>query len=88
MPIGGCKVCGCEGCNDKDYSDNSSSRSRSRSRQSSSVSESFDEYEYNFNNIDKSMLGKVVLIEYNLNPALMGLGIPQRTPSYILGKPL
>lgn len=44
--------------------------------------------ENNLNNIDRSVLGRIVAVEYNLNPALIGLGIPQRTPSYILGKPL
>jgi hypothetical protein len=42
----------------------------------------------NLNNIDESLLGKVIIMEYNLFPGMLGLGIPQRTPNYILGKPL
>jgi hypothetical protein len=42
----------------------------------------------NLNNIDESVLGKVIIVEYNLFPGMLGLGIPQRTPNYILGKPL
>jgi hypothetical protein len=43
---------------------------------------------YNLNNVDRSVIGRVVIGEYAMIPALLGLGIPQRTPSYILGKPL
>lgn len=34
------------------------------------------------------MLGKVIIVEYNLYPGMLGLGIPQRTPNYILGRPV
>ncbi len=40
------------------------------------------------NNIDESLLGKMIIMEYYLFPGMLGLGIPQRTPNYILGKPL
>jgi hypothetical protein len=42
----------------------------------------------NLNNIDESVLGKMIIMEYNLFPGMLGLGIPQRTPNYILGKPM
>ena len=47
-----------------------------------------NESEYNFNNFDKSLLGRVIAVEYNTNPLQVGMGVPQRTPSYILGKPI
>ena len=34
------------------------------------------------------MIGQVVTKEYNLYGPMLGLGIPQRTPSYILGRPI
>lgn len=40
------------------------------------------------NNIEKSVIGQVVTKEYNLYGPMLGLGIPQRTPSYILGRPI
>ncbi len=41
------------------------------------------------NNVDNSVIGKVIAMEYSaVYPPMLGLGIPQRTPSYILGKPL
>ena len=42
----------------------------------------------NLDNIDNSVLGKVIIVEYGLFPGMLGLGIPQRTPNYILGRPL
>ena len=47
-----------------------------------------NERDYNLNNIDNSLLGRVIIVEYNLYPGMLGLGIPQRTPNYILGRPL
>jgi hypothetical protein len=47
-----------------------------------------DEREHNLNNIENSVIGKVIMVEYNLYPGMLGLGIPQRTPNYILGRPL
>lgn len=37
--------------------------------------------------MDRSNFGQIIIVEYGLNPGMLGLGIPQRTPSYILGKP-
>ena len=44
--------------------------------------------EKDLNNIDKSVIGQVIANEYNLYGPMLGLGIPQRTPSYILGRPI
>eukprot|EP01015_Nassula_variabilis_P022752 TRINITY_DN4205_c0_g1_i4.p1 TRINITY_DN4205_c0_g1~~TRINITY_DN4205_c0_g1_i4.p1 ORF type:complete len:198 (+),score=-0.13 TRINITY_DN4205_c0_g1_i4:64-657(+) len=60
------------------YSTDSSEDRRSRSRSSSE--------EKNFNNFNKSVLGNFILQQLNVNPALIGFGIPQRTYSYIYGK--
>ena len=87
LPVDGCKICSCTGCNPRDYSLSGSLRSPS-SDSLSSRGPKVDEKEYNLNNIDNSLLGKAVILEYNLFPGMLGLGIPQRTPSYILGKPL
>lgn len=87
LPVEGCKICACTGCNPRDYYDSGSQRSYSESRRS--VSSGKDEGKnMNLNNIDESVLGKVIIVEYNLFPGMLGLGIPQRTPNYILGKPL
>jgi hypothetical protein len=32
------------------------------------------------------VIGSMIISEYQLNPALLGFGIPQRTASYITGK--
>jgi hypothetical protein len=44
--------------------------------------------EKDLNNIDKSVIGQVVANDYKLYGPMLGLGIPQRTPSYILGRPI
>jgi hypothetical protein len=90
LPLEGCKICSCKGCNPRDDSESGSNRSYSRSREKSvsSPREDVDSKEFNLNNTDNSVLGKVIIVEYNLFPGMLGLGIPQRTPNYILGKPL
>lgn len=40
----------------------------------------------NLNNFESSPLVQVLRYEYNLCPAMLGFGIPQRTASYILGR--
>jgi hypothetical protein len=88
LPTEGCKICSCKGCNPRDFSE-SMSRSYSESNHSvASDKEPINEKELNLNNIDNHVLGKVIIMEYNLFPGMLGLGIPQRTPNYILGKPL
>ena len=77
----GCKICGCHGCSPQDRP----LRERERS-ESSSPGEHVDMS--TFDNVNQSLLGKVVIVEYNMEPAMLGLGVPQRTPSYILGRPL
>jgi hypothetical protein len=57
-------------------------------RSVSSQGEPINSKEYNLENIDNSFLGKVIIVEYGLFPGMLGLGIPQRTPNYILGRPL
>lgn len=37
-------------------------------------------------NFESSPLVQILRYEYNLYPAMVGLGIPQRTASYILGR--
>jgi hypothetical protein len=51
LPLEGCKICSCTGCNPRDYSDSGSERSYSGSRRSVS-SEKEDLRELNLNNID------------------------------------
>jgi len=58
----------------------SKSRSRSRSRDSRESEENLD----NFNN---SHIGGFLRNMFNIYPPLMGFGIPQRSYSYIYGKP-
>ena len=41
----------------------------------------------NFYNIEKSVLGSMITNEYRVDMTLLGFGVPQRTHSYILGKP-
>ena len=41
----------------------------------------------NFYNVDRSLIGSMVVNEYRLDPALLGFGIPQRSQSYIIGRP-
>lgn len=85
----GCKLCGCNGCNPlEEESRSSSSPSHHKSEESENASQAYHELEKTLNNVDRSLLGRIVAVEYNLNPALLGLGVPQRTPSYILGRPL
>ena len=88
LPVEGCKICSCTGCNPRDYSLSGSVRSVSSERQVSSGGMSGLDKDYNLNNIDNSMLGRVIIVEYSLYPGMLGLGIPQRTPNYILGRPL
>jgi hypothetical protein len=53
-----------------------------------SRAEKINAKDYNLDNADNSVLGKVIIVEYGLFPGMLGLGIPQRTPNYILGRPL
>lgn len=48
----------------------------------------------NFYNVDRSgkcicmlVIGSMILNEYRVDPALLGFGIPQRSQSYIIGRP-
>lgn len=40
----------------------------------------------NFHNIDRSIIGSMIINEYQIDPALLGFGIPQRSSSYLFGK--
>eukprot|EP01017_Pseudomicrothorax_dubius_P047179 TRINITY_DN8429_c0_g1_i2.p1 TRINITY_DN8429_c0_g1~~TRINITY_DN8429_c0_g1_i2.p1 ORF type:complete len:379 (-),score=48.09 TRINITY_DN8429_c0_g1_i2:129-1265(-) len=75
-------------------------RSRSRSRDRSSYYSNSDEdqskeeerepikwSEMNFDNLSRSPIGIMIANQFGLYPPLIGFGIPQRTPNYILGRP-
>ncbi len=89
LPSEGCKLCGCHGCHPRDFNDKYEYSSEEYSDYE--ISEEVSEIVHNekdLNNIDKSVLGQVIANEYNLYGPMLGLGIPQRTPSYILGRPI
>lgn len=50
------------------------------------MNEDFGEIEHNLNTADRSTIG-MLIAEAGLYAPLLGLGIPQRSYSYILGKP-
>ncbi len=40
----------------------------------------------NFYNVDRSIIGSMIINEYQIDPALLGFGVPQRSSSYLSGK--
>jgi hypothetical protein len=86
VAIEGCKVCGCKGCNPHERK-RSRSRERSRERRSSSESSlEVNESANNLRNFDRTILGEM-LASVMIHPPVLGFAIPQRTYSYIMGKP-
>ena len=41
----------------------------------------------NFYNVERSSVGSMILNEYRVDPSILGFGIPQRSQSYIIGRP-
>lgn len=69
-------------------------KSRRRSSESRSPEQPVDPIAMNFYNIDRSgnffknsVIGSMIINDYQLTPLLFGFGVPQRTQSYIIGRP-
>ncbi|CAK84889.1 unnamed protein product (macronuclear) [Paramecium tetraurelia] len=80
LPAHGCQYCGCHGCNPEDKK---KEKVKKNSRQLSPVSNEANEQ--NLNNFQNAPLIQWLNAQ-NLNPGILGIGIPQRTYSYIYGK--
>ncbi|CAD8132083.1 unnamed protein product [Paramecium octaurelia] len=80
LPAHGCQYCGCHGCNPQDKK---KKKVKKNSRQLSPVSNEANEQ--NLNNFQITPLIQWLKAQ-NLNPGILGIGIPQRTYSYIYGK--
>jgi len=65
----------------------SQSMSRSSSRSNSRSRDSQNGHEEQLDNFNNSYIGNFLRNTFNIYPPLMGFGIPQRTYSYIYGKP-
>jgi hypothetical protein len=63
------------------------SRSRTESEPEGSNSPGDRQEEPNLDNLNNSFIGNFLRNTFNIYPPLMGFGIPQRTYSYIYGKP-
>eukprot|EP00825_Cyclidium_porcatum_P011201 TRINITY_DN15723_c0_g1_i3.p1 TRINITY_DN15723_c0_g1~~TRINITY_DN15723_c0_g1_i3.p1 ORF type:complete len:153 (-),score=24.79 TRINITY_DN15723_c0_g1_i3:149-607(-) len=95
LPSNGCKICGCNGCNPEDTRGETGNSSRKQSidksyRKKSSFDQTgnnIQQDDYNLNNFDKSQIRKILQKSVQIYLPLLGFGIPQRTASYIFGKP-
>lgn len=66
---------------------NSKRRHRSRSSSSSESRQYIDSGAMNFYNIEKSVIGSMITNDFRVDMTLLGFGVPQRSHSYIIGKP-
>ncbi|KRX01919.1 hypothetical protein PPERSA_05758 [Pseudocohnilembus persalinus] len=88
LPKDGCKKCGCHGCHPYDTrlaqkgNNNSSNSNRNRKSRSNSPENLQD-----LNNLERSKIGTLISNQLQIFPPLLGFGIPQRTYSYLTGRP-
>lgn len=86
LPKTGCKICSCTGCNSRDFTESDSNHS-AESPHSPINPQEEEPLSLGLDNFDSSFLGQVIKLEYHLYPPMLGFGVPQRTSTYILGRP-
>jgi len=99
LPASGCKYCGCKGCNPIDIRRDKRQEIKQKLKtqgkyhsKKQRLLDSDDEElqmgnDYDMWNKSKKEFADLIVRMTHINSMLMGIGVPARTPSYILGRP-